>query len=243
MTALAKVTPQSFGLGIAGPYSYRIQDNRVLLTIAEIANNRAFDNLSGTLAVELRGYRNDGEQSLLASTTIGQISGQHFLPNCEYDLIFNAPSAGQWQLALELREWDGVHYALVEQLPFAHHYVVEAAPQIAVAKEGNVIVGRFQSTTTEPVSATPVQAKQASQPVEKANEKAAEKANDKTAEKVLPSINQSTLDELSTVKGLPKRVAKEIVEKRPHDTWDALLKIKGIGPKLLKKLSKVLNLN
>lgn len=232
MTAIAESTVLVKDLTLSDSYGYRIQDDRVSINIDQIASQRGLDNLSGTLAIELRGYQSNGQQTLLASTTIGQLAGQHYLSNCQYDLVFLAPDAGHWQIALELREWNGEGYELRDQKSFDQAYVVEHKDKVLEAmadKESNVILADFSPSPAQEAS---------SQTKPAVKDKPSSKA-----EKVLLSVNHSSLEELSSVKGLPKKVAKEIVDKRPHSTWEGLLKLKGIGPKLLKKLSKVLKLN
>ena len=236
MAVTAPVLALTPALSIQGAYGYRIEKDRVFINIDRINNDRGFDNLSGTIAVELRGYRQDGAETVLASTTIGQISGQYCLANCDYDLVFQTPEAGQWQLALELREWNGVAYALLERKYFDTPYVVAWQPTVveptaAPATKENVI--RIEEAPSAPVAKTVKSKKTAKQ----------EKAPKVDEESELISINKSSLEELSSVKGMPKKVAKEIVEKRPHTSWDALLKIKGMGPRMLKKLKKALKLD
>ena len=56
------------------------------------------------------------------------------------------------------------------------------------------------------------------------------------------SINRGTVEELSALKGLSRKVAAEIVKGRPYESIDALLDVKGIGPKLLDKLRPFVSL-
>ena len=180
----------------------------------------------------MRAYQADGSTAVLASTVIGQLSGQHFLANCQYDLVFQAPPAGQWQIALELREWDGECYTLVNRQLFDQPYVVtsevKGTDDAIVSKEDNIEKSISKKTKE-------------SSKVEKSTGKKSKKSS--KVEKALLSVNHSSLEELNNIKGLPKKVATEIVEKRPHSSWKGLLKLKGMGPKLLKKLSHVSKLN
>jgi DNA uptake protein ComE-like DNA-binding protein len=50
------------------------------------------------------------------------------------------------------------------------------------------------------------------------------------------SINTASLDDLAKVKHLSRPLAKAIVAARPYQHVDELLRAKGIGPKLLKKI-------
>jgi competence ComEA-like helix-hairpin-helix protein len=56
------------------------------------------------------------------------------------------------------------------------------------------------------------------------------------------SVNTATADELASVKGLPAKVAEAIVAKRPYASLDDLLRVKGMGAKLLAKLRSRLKL-
>ncbi|SBS31090.1 Helix-hairpin-helix motif protein [Marinomonas aquimarina] len=245
MTAITESFALEKDLTFTGNYGYRIQQDRVIINLDQITSQRDLLNLSGTLALELRAYQADGSTAVLASTVIGQLSGQHFLANCQYDLVFQAPPAGQWQIALELREWDGEHYALVERQWFDQPYTLTSelknTDDAIVSKEDNVIVADFTPAGDSVTSAAEEPASSSDEPIDKAAPKKTKKSS--KVEKVLLSVNHSSLEELSDIKGLPKKVAKEIVEKRPHSSWEGLLKLKGMGPKLLKKLSKVLKLN
>lgn len=57
------------------------------------------------------------------------------------------------------------------------------------------------------------------------------------------AINSATAAELAVLKGLSRKVAAEIVKKRPYASLDALTKVKGIGPKLLEKLRPSLTID
>lgn len=242
MSAIAHSLTLKKDLSFNGSYGFRVHGDRITLTVQQINNHRSFDNLSGTVAIELRGYRQDGAEAVLASTTIGQFSGQHYLSNCEYDLIFTAPEAGQWQLALELREWNGSDYELIDSQPFDVPYVVAWQPTVVeptVTPTTKEKVVSIEEAPTTPVS-KPVKSKK---PTEQDKAPKAKKTAPEKEDSGLISINQSSLEELASVKGMPKKVAKEIVEKRPHTSWEALLKIKGMGPRMLKKLKKALKLD
>lgn len=54
------------------------------------------------------------------------------------------------------------------------------------------------------------------------------------------SVNRASEAELAAVKGMPKTVAKAIVADRPYAELDDLLRVKGMGPKLLEKLRALL---
>jgi competence ComEA-like helix-hairpin-helix protein len=56
------------------------------------------------------------------------------------------------------------------------------------------------------------------------------------------SINSASRNELVAVKGLPPKVAEGIVSKRPFSSVDELVKVKGMGARLLAKLRSRLRL-
>ena len=56
------------------------------------------------------------------------------------------------------------------------------------------------------------------------------------------SVNKASEAELAAVKGLPKAVASAIVAARPFKTLDELVKVKGMGVKMLDKLKGGLSL-
>ena len=246
MSALASPIAPAKELTLSGDFGYRIEQDRIVINIDQISNQRALDNVSGTLSIELHGYSDDGRETVLASTTIGQITGQHFLEHCVYDLEFHQPNEGSWALALELREWDGHQFALQARQLFDQSYWVERQPEKPITSpSNNVIVADFAPSESllDAMELTPIEVRSNTQPTaKKPKQIKPSKVKDKP-KKTLVSINKSSLEELSSVKGMPKKLAKEIVDKRPHKTWDSLLKLKGMGPKLLKKLSEALKLN
>lgn len=122
---------ETYGLAIDGNVGYFIDNDRVIINIDGIRSDRAEGNVSGTLSLELWALNTpytgqDFEGQALAGTQIGEMLGQHYLAGCEYDLIFNAPGAGNWALCLMLREWNGEHYETRDYRNFDVPFVVEA---------------------------------------------------------------------------------------------------------------------
>jgi hypothetical protein len=140
--------PGASPLTLTGPCGYAIENERIVVTIAEIANHRDSGNLSGTLAIELwalaQPYAGGGFAGIpLCGTSIGELRGAHVLPNCRYDLIFQAPPPGTWSLALMLREWTATGYLTRDYVNFAVPYVVERKPTIMRSETDNVISVEF----------------------------------------------------------------------------------------------------
>lgn len=114
-------------LRLNGINGYTMQGNRITLNIGEIANNRSFGNLSGTLSLELwalsQAYQGGDFSGVpLAGVFIGQLHGQHAIGPASWDLAFQEPGEGIWQLTLMLREWNGVAYETRDFVNFAAPY-------------------------------------------------------------------------------------------------------------------------
>ena len=56
------------------------------------------------------------------------------------------------------------------------------------------------------------------------------------------SVNRASAVELARVKGMSRRVAEEIVKRRPYASIDELIDVRGIGPKLLARFRPYLSL-
>lgn len=129
-------------LALSGNNAYRIEGDRVIISATKIINNRPADNLSGTLAVELWALSHpydggDFNGCTLAGTQIGELSGQHFLTNCHYDLLFQKPTPGTWYLSLMLREWIGTVFITRDYVNFAEAYIVDAEPDTESSPAAN----------------------------------------------------------------------------------------------------------
>ena len=97
--------------------------------------------------------------------------------------------------------------------------------------------GELARSRRSPVEAT-AEAKPAAKPGKagKASSKSKDKDKSSKAKPAAVSINTASAAELAAVKGLSKTVAAAIVAARPFAGIDELLKVKGLGPKLLDKL-------
>lgn len=231
-------TPTEFPpLALAGNYGYAIQGNRVVITVDEIANRREPGNLSGTLALELWALEKPYVGGpfvgfALAATTIGELRGDHFLAGCRYDLLFKEPPAGEWHLALMLREWEGDGYATRHWVNFDLPYCVTDKPVITRNGTDNVINVDFAKKPAPPAaSVEPAAATVPPAPTKPAAPQAAG-----------VSINTASHEELAAVKGVTKKLAENIIASRPHASLEDLLKIKGMGEKLLDKVREALRL-
>jgi hypothetical protein len=208
---------------------YRIENDRVFVSIQRIANDRVEGNISGTLQLQLCAFLQGTEASeviVLASTMIGEMKGQHFLSDCHYDLLFQQPPSGTWQLALQLSEWDGVDYTLCDTAYFDVFYQIEpssdsSAPVMQVDELESEKAAPAPKTTTE-------------NPVAKKTKEVKKNAIG-YADGYL-AINKSKVDKLLKVKGVPKKVLEKLVAERPFHSEKAVLNIKGMGPVMLGKV-------
>jgi hypothetical protein len=211
--------PQDTNLALQG-CGYRIENDRILIFVHRIENNRSEENLSGTLCLQLSAFpkrSDDGTTpTVLASTTIGEIKGQHFLGDCYYDLIFQQPPVGSWVLALQLSEWNGIAYSLCDSVYFENPY------QSTSSASNTADTVNKQEDVQAPTPKTPEQVDRI-------------KKNIGCSDGYL-AINKSKVDKLLNVKGVPKKVLEKLVAERPFHSEKAVLNIKGVGPVMLKKI-------
>ncbi|MDD5274365.1 MAG: helix-hairpin-helix domain-containing protein [Methylovulum sp.] len=217
------------GITLAGTCGYEIHDGLVTISIAEIANNRDADNISGTLSVELWalpqpycGGEFDG--IALAGNSIGELYGQYFLANCRYEMPFQEPGDGMWYLVLMLREWTETGYITRDYINFTVPYIVSSKPTIIRSDESNVINVSFADKKKT------------------VRHKSAKKSLSTKPQPSTVSLNQASLEEIEALKGISKKLAENIVCERPFASLDEVLKVKGIGAKLLDKIRQFITL-
>ncbi|WP_374327185.1 ComEA family DNA-binding protein [Azonexus sp.] len=195
-------TPQYFVQPtLNGALDCRIADGLAEIAIAGIANPRAADNLSGTLALEVWALDSPYAGGAwtgtpVASLVLGQLAGGDAWSDCRYTVPAVDPAGAA--LTVMLREWTASGY---------------------LTRDYRNLPG--QTLATPPKAS------------------GAKKAAAKKAAPVPPaavSINEATLDQLAAVKGLSRAVAAAIVAGRPYAAVADLLRVKGLGPKLLEKL-------
>jgi DNA uptake protein ComE-like DNA-binding protein len=252
---------------ISGTVGYRIDGNRVRLSVERIQNPRDAGNSSGTLALELWAvaspYTGGSFQGVpLAGVAIGSLSGQAELAANTFDLPFTRPPAGDWHLVLMLREWTSagyvtrdftnfnaaVSYRLPEVTTPAKAVIMatnQAAPTTTEERTRSNSAGavqpRVESKPATTLSAAPVQA----DAVSKAVQKPVASTPPVKAAPVVPrlvSVNTAAEEELAAVEGLTPKLARAIAKKRPFASLDDLRGIKGIGEKLLNSIRSRLKL-
>ena len=191
-----------------------LRDGHVILTAGAIENPRDGGNLSGSLSLEL--------WALPSAYNGGDFTG--------------SPIAGAvlGSLAGQSR-WTGLHISLVAKLP------QQNAQLVLMLREWNGVTYLTRDFVNliepfiAPVSAAKSNASaKATKPAKRARKSAASK-------KV--SINLGTEVELAAVKKLSHSIARAIIAGRPFTTINDLIKVKGMGPKLLAKVRSHLRLN
>lgn len=188
----------------------------IRLAIARIENPRPADNLSGTLALELWAldvaYSGGAWQgTLLASQTLGSLAGETAWNDCQFNasLAESGPAA---HLTLMLREWTPAGY-------LTRDFRELARPSPAASVELEVTAPAVAPTKVKESAKKAVKGKAAP-----------------AAAKAKLAINTTSAAEIGALKGVSKPLAQAIVAARPYHSLDDLLRVKGMGPKLLERL-------
>ena len=228
-------------LRLAGNSGYAISGDRVIIDIDAICNDRPVGDVSGTLSIELWALESpySGRDFVgvpLAGTSIGEVLGQNLIPNCHYDLVFQAPPPGDWNLVLMVREWTAAGYVTRDHVQFALPYRVAPVPPLVRKETDNVISVEFDPARRQEVldESRKVKGEQP-EPVRPAPEvkgkpKAAKSENSAV------SLNQASHKEIAAVKGISRKLADNIVAARPFESLEDLLRVKGVGARLLAKI-------
>ena len=205
-------TPQYFVQPtLGGALDCRIADGLAEIVIESIANPRAVDNLSGTLALEVWALDSPYAGGAwtgtpVASLVLGQLAGGEAWSDCRYTVPAVDPAGAA--LTVMLREWTASGYLTRD---YRNLPLVAAVASAAVAP----------APTASPA---------------KPAAKKAAKAPAVAAQAATVSVNAASVEELAALKGLSRAVAAAIVAGRPYASVADLLRVKGLGPKLLEKL-------
>lgn len=226
-----------------GVVSCTLTDGVAVIAIDAIANPRAADNLSGTLALEVWALEapyagGAWAGSPVASAVVGVLAGGNEWTNCLFTVPAVPPAAGA-ALTVMLREWTPAGYV-------TRDYRNIATAPLQVEKTAMPAVDITETAKTKPLASegtldkakTP--AARPEKPLQETVKKPARKvAAGKSAAKAV-SVNRASEAELLAVKGLPPSVARAIVAARPFATLDEVCTAKGMGPKMLAKLRDLL---
>lgn len=213
---------------LEGGLRCELLDGSAEIAIGGIVNPRDAGNLSGTLALEV--WALDAPYAggswvgtPVASLVLGVLAGGEAWRDCQYSVpaVTTNPGAA---LTVMLREWTPAGYVTRD------YRNLPAAPSVAVpAKVEKKVEAKL--------------AKEAEAP-KKTGKKADKKAEAKpeAAKDGLVSVNQASVPELAAIKGVSKAVAEAIVAARPYAALDDVVRAKGVGPKLLEKIGKLLKI-
>lgn len=219
---------------LTGATAFSLADDSVTLNVDAIDNPRAADNLSGSLSLELWAYADSKPEGIqLAAASLGSLAGQNNWYELAIDTPLIAKPAGTWNIALLLREWTNAGYVTRDFANFA----LPVSWAAAVAPEAKP-AAPAKAAPASKAAAPKAVAPKAAEP-KAAAAKAAPKV---AAAPASVSINKASEAELAAVKSLPKAVAAAIVAARPFKTLDELVKVKGMGVKMLDKLKGSLSL-
>jgi DNA uptake protein ComE-like DNA-binding protein len=185
--------------------------------------------MSGSLALELWALRdtyNGGHFSgvPLAHADVGRLEGQHSLQWLAYRLELATVGREYPARTLMLREWTASGYVTRDYRNFPAQEPTAVALPVAAFASAPVHVSLPQRRV--PVS---VEVPQTA-------------ASAVVSEPSRVSIQHATLQELSVVPGLNRKLAQEIIKARPFRALDELTRVRGIGEKTLRKLREVLSL-
>jgi len=200
---------------LAGAIGFRVEGERVTIDAERIENPRDTANVSGTLAVEL--------WALSEPYSGGRFQGTP-LAGVAFD-----PLSGRF-------EYRQRSFELPFTTPPVGNWIVTL-----MLREWTALGYVTRDFVNFPLPLTIGGSARGS-------EVAPERAKAKPPESVAPkadgtvSVNEASHEELATVKGLPPKVVDGIVSKRPFSSLDELVKVKGMGAKLLAKLRSRLRL-
>lgn len=247
--AIEPTEQTSPSLRLAGNCGYAITDDRVTIDIDDICNDRPVGDISGTLSIELWALESpySGGEFVgvpLAGTRIGEVLGQNLIPNCHYDLIFQAPPPGDWNLVLMVREWTAAGYVTRDHVQFPLPYRVAPISPLVGKEAANVISVEFDPAKRQEVldesrkvKVEPAEPARPEPEVKAVKAVKAEKSEDNRV-----SINRASHKEIASVKGISRKLADNIVAARPFGSLDDLLRVKGIGARLLAKIRHLISI-
>jgi DNA uptake protein ComE-like DNA-binding protein len=181
---------------MSGTVGYSIDGARVQISVSRIENPRPEENLSGSLSLELwalsapfSGRCFKGHH--LAGVEIGSLSGQTELTLAPVDLAFNPPPAGDWHIALLLREWTANGFVTRDFTNFAANFVsapiVKPTPAPVVEKALAPVIEKAITPVIEKAAA-PVVVKSVALLVEKTVAPVVAKSAAPVAEKAVTPV-------------------------------------------------------
>lgn len=219
--------PQRFDLPrFVGRYTLRVDAGRIDVAVEAIENPRSDDNLSGTLSLQVWALRapyhgGDFEGVAVAGVELGQLAGGAQRTDICFSSEMPKLADGEWNLVVMVREWTSVGYITRDYRTFPQTHTV--APVVRLVVPAKKAVAEVVVPPVARPAVTPANKAAATQPAG-------------------VSVNRASEVDLAAVKGMPKAVAKAIVADRPYAKLDDLLRVKGMGAKLLEKLRGLLQI-
>jgi Helix-hairpin-helix motif len=242
-----------------GMVGYRIEGDRVRLSVERIENPRDAANRSGTLALELwalpapyGGGPFHGPR--LAGVVIGQLCGQTELISIDFDLPFSSPPSGVWHFVLMLCEWTSAGYLARDFTNFINPVTYGLSPAATPAKPGDLIAAEGAPIAPRlPAKPAPVALLQEMAPKSPVHPAAAPAMpNASGPDKPEPvafaqpkavagvarpvSVNTGSEEELGAVEGLSPKLARALMKQRPFASLEELRRVKGISAGLLARI-------
>jgi DNA uptake protein ComE-like DNA-binding protein len=260
--------PQQFlQPSLRGAVGYRIEGDRVHLSVEHIENPRQDANRSGTLALELWAlaapYTGGSFQGVpLAGVAVGSLSGQSELATTSFALPFSRPPAGRWHFVLMLREWTAAGYVTRDftnfDTPVSYGPSLVTTPLKASAVVANEVAPSTQLEAAKTASPAALPQRVEGKPAAAVNPvlpktlvSSTERkppvitaASTKVASGVPEpiSINTAAEEELAAIEGLSPKLARAIIKERPFTSLDDLRGIRGVSAKLLAAIRSRLRL-
>lgn len=238
-------------LALSASCGYTVDGERVVIDISEIRNNRPIGDLSGTLSLELwalpRPYTGGDFSGVpLAGTRIGEILGQHLIPHCRYDLVFQAPPPGEWHMVLMLREWTAAGYVTRDHVQFAVPYRIEPdAPLVHHEADAiisvdfdpakrNEIVDERREAGIEPTASHHIKS------APRAEMKAPPEGADANADAI--RVDQASRAEIAAPSDVVHENAESIAAEAPVESAEEPVRASGTGARLLAAIRRLIRI-
>jgi len=130
-----------------------------------------------------------------------------------------------------LREWSAAGFVTRDFVNFDEPFIQPPAFKVEKPAPTAALTATARAAAAPTTVAKPATAAQPAQPNRRASPRSTQ-----------VSVNSASVEDLSSIKGMPEKVAKVIVKERPFRSLDELVRVKGMGAKLLAKIRSSLKL-